>query len=275
MSLHHELITPDLRTTSRIVAEKFGKQHKNVLRAIEITLPDLPEGFSRLNFEPATYLDAQGKPRVQYEMTRDGFTLITMGFTGKAAMEWKIRFIEAFNLMEDELRRQTQVPEADGGADMSWRDWLALVREARLLGGASAGHRAWALSPLPKVLAARRPGGADPAEGRACLAHVLDRFANTIALARSGEDEPCADLSAAGLRARDDGLFIANRTLSLFDGTRWAGGAHPGALATLPGVFAPPHALTLAGNTGRGLILPWALVADVQAFGTRIERGVA
>lgn len=91
------------RTTSLLVAEKFGKQHKNVLRAIEKL--DCSEEFRRLNFEPTSYIDQWNRTQESYELTRDGFSFLVMGFTGKKAAEWKEKYISAFNRMEQEIRR--------------------------------------------------------------------------------------------------------------------------------------------------------------------------
>lgn len=90
-------------TTSLLVAEKFGKQHKDVLRAIEKKA--CSEEFRQRNFAPAEYLDEQSKPRRMYRLSRDGFALVVMGFTGESAVSWQERFIDAFNQMERELRR--------------------------------------------------------------------------------------------------------------------------------------------------------------------------
>ena len=88
-------------TDSLAVARVFEKGHKNVIRSIE----NLPEDdFSQLNFEPAEYYDAQGKPRKMYKMTRDGFMMIAMGFTGEKAYEWKKQYIAAFNRLESYYR---------------------------------------------------------------------------------------------------------------------------------------------------------------------------
>lgn len=91
-------------TTSREIADYFGKAHKDILRAIRDTLEQLeqtPEGaeFSGRNFAPAEYKDEQGKPRPAYVLTRDGFTLLAMGFTGAKAMQFKVAYINAFNRM--------------------------------------------------------------------------------------------------------------------------------------------------------------------------------
>ena len=93
------------KTTSLLVAEKFGKQHKNVLRDIENIRKDLPEG-SWLNFEPSEYKDSTGRKLPMFEMNRDGFSLLAMGFTGKKALEWKLKFLAAFNQMEQVLLNQ-------------------------------------------------------------------------------------------------------------------------------------------------------------------------
>jgi Rha family phage regulatory protein len=87
-----------LWTTSVDLARNFGKRHDNVIRDIvNLTIPD---EFRLLNFEESSYLNEQGKGQSMYEMTRDGFTLLAMGFTGKKAMRWKIKYIAAFNVME-------------------------------------------------------------------------------------------------------------------------------------------------------------------------------
>ena len=92
-------------TTSRAVAEQFGKQHKNVIQAIEglrTTLDETEDGraFNRLNFQPVTLPDGKGEKRPAYLLTRDGFTLLAMGFTGAKAVQFKVAYINAFNRME-------------------------------------------------------------------------------------------------------------------------------------------------------------------------------
>lgn len=99
--------------TSREVADHFSKQHKNVLQAIDGLLNDLGDEFGRLNFQPSSYLTQQGKSQRAYNMTRDGFTLLAMGFTGTEATRWKVRYIEAFNAMELELQRLGRASQSD------------------------------------------------------------------------------------------------------------------------------------------------------------------
>lgn len=96
-------------TTSRAVAEQFGKQHKNVIQAIEglrATLDETEDGnaFNRLNFQPVTLPDGKGEKRPAYLLTRDGFTLLAMGFTGAKAVQFKVAYINAFNRMERLIR---------------------------------------------------------------------------------------------------------------------------------------------------------------------------
>lgn len=90
-----------ITTTSNQVAEHFGKLHKNVLRAIQNM--ECSDGFRRLNFEPSSYVNEQGKEQPCYRLTRDGFAFLAMGFTGKEAAQWKEAYINAFNKMEAEL----------------------------------------------------------------------------------------------------------------------------------------------------------------------------
>lgn len=88
--------------SSRDIAEHFGKRHDHVLRDIETLGKDLPN-FGEMFFN-AEIPDSYGRPQRAYFMNRDGFTLLAMGFTGKEALEWKIKYMNAFNSMEQELR---------------------------------------------------------------------------------------------------------------------------------------------------------------------------
>ena len=91
-------------TTSLQVAEVFGKRHDNILRDIENLKKDI------LNFEEmfleGTESDSYGRDRRTYFMNRDGFTLLAMGFTGKKALGFKLKYIEAFNHMEEAIKEE-------------------------------------------------------------------------------------------------------------------------------------------------------------------------
>ncbi|MDU8970310.1 MAG: Rha family transcriptional regulator [Lacticaseibacillus rhamnosus] len=88
-------------TTSLRVAEVFGKDHKHVLE----TISNLAAEKSAAKFFAETTYDNRGKQYPMYYMNRDGFTLLAMGFTGKKALQFKIKYIQAFNSMEATLKR--------------------------------------------------------------------------------------------------------------------------------------------------------------------------
>ena len=85
---------------SDIVAYHFKRNHRDVLRDIRKLRAKCPESFYRRNFAPVEYADSKGEKRPAYLLTRDGFSLLVMGFTGAEAVRWKLRYIEAFNTLE-------------------------------------------------------------------------------------------------------------------------------------------------------------------------------
>ena len=97
-----------LMTDSLKVASVFGKRHDNVLRIIRMLMSNLPENFNALNFEAVTYIDEKGESRVSYRLTRDGFSLLAMRFTGKKALEFQVAYIEAFNAMAAYIKNQRE-----------------------------------------------------------------------------------------------------------------------------------------------------------------------
>lgn len=88
-------------TTSLQVAEYFGKQHKNVLRTIETM--ECSSEFKGLNFEPFKYKGRQGREYTAYTMTKNGFTFLVFGFTGKIADKFKEAYINAFDEMQAKI----------------------------------------------------------------------------------------------------------------------------------------------------------------------------
>ena len=84
------------------IAETFGKEHKNVLK--DIRELNCSEKFGRLNFEPTDYVDEHNRKQPMYYVTRDGFTLLAMGYTGEKAMKFKEAYIRQFNAMERMLQ---------------------------------------------------------------------------------------------------------------------------------------------------------------------------
>lgn len=103
-----DLANPEMRTTSMTVADVFGKQHAHILRAIYALPSDTTEAraFNRSNFGAIDFLDGRGRTQKGIAMTRDGFTLLAMGFTGSKAHAWKLKYLAAFNAMEAQLVKQ-------------------------------------------------------------------------------------------------------------------------------------------------------------------------
>ena len=114
----------DVFVDSRDVAAMFQKRHDHVLRDIDRLLAK--DQDLKSDFTPATYgaipasifgdCNINGLAPFEgyrcYHMTRDGFTLLAMGFTGSKALKFKVAYIEAFRAMEAELRRQREKPPA-------------------------------------------------------------------------------------------------------------------------------------------------------------------
>ncbi len=131
---------------SLTIATAFGKQHKHVIRDIEVlianmkvleeiedssTLSKIGEGtqpkfglgysdqqIQRFFIESKYYHPKNKQEHKMYLMTRDGFSLLVMGFTGQKALEWKLKYIEAFNYMEESIMK---VRELDITNSEEWR----------------------------------------------------------------------------------------------------------------------------------------------------------
>ena len=91
-----------LIVTTLEISNRFGKRHDNVMLAIKNL--GCTDEFRLLNFKESSYNNSQNKAQPMYELTRDGFTFLCMGFTGQQADIWKERYIKAFNQMEAALR---------------------------------------------------------------------------------------------------------------------------------------------------------------------------
>lgn len=104
-------------TTSLDIARHFNRPHDEVLRRIRNLLAQLDGEYLR-NFAEVTHEYSNGKGGTQtapaYRLTRDGFTLLAMGFTGKKALQFKLAYIDAFNRMEAQLRSAASLKQVDG-----------------------------------------------------------------------------------------------------------------------------------------------------------------
>lgn len=94
-------------TSSRLIADYFGKRHDTVIRTIRKL--GCSSEFNRHNFVEITYIDTRGRKQPEYLMTKDGFTILAMGFTGAKAMQFKEAYIKAFNKMEGLLKGNTTI----------------------------------------------------------------------------------------------------------------------------------------------------------------------
>lgn len=121
---------------SREVATNFGKEHRVVLKAIDDLIADIGSAQNYANlFIPSEYLQEQNKQTYrEYLLTRDGFSLLVMGFTGKKALEWKLKYIDAFNKMEATIKnQQKQIASLTKRQEIDARLKNARSREANIL----------------------------------------------------------------------------------------------------------------------------------------------
>ena len=118
------------------MAAHFGKLHKNVIRAIQNL--EIPDDYRRLNFEltinrvPGPKGALRDEP--MYHITRDGFALLAMGFTGKEAMRWKVAYITTFNAMEAKLRALYVAPlysQKEFRNGIKLRSKMVLMKQSR------------------------------------------------------------------------------------------------------------------------------------------------
>lgn len=112
-------------TTSLRVAEYFGKAHGKVLRAIETI--GCSGGFNQANFGSIEYIDSRGRVQKAYQMTKDGWMFLVMGFTGKKAAAIKEKFIAAFNWMAEQLlKRAIDFNAVRNELMLEYRQWKSV-----------------------------------------------------------------------------------------------------------------------------------------------------
>lgn len=101
------------------LSQHFGLKHSHVLRDIKLLMSKVPEAFNGTNFGSVTYRDEKGEERPCYLLTRDAFTLLVMGWNSQRAMEWKLRYIEAFNSLERAAVENLRADALAQGAKMA------------------------------------------------------------------------------------------------------------------------------------------------------------
>ncbi|MGR3754486.1 Rha family phage regulatory protein [Edwardsiella anguillarum] len=139
-------------TSSLAVSEYFKKPHKDVLS--KISRLDCSVEFTERNFSLSEYIDASGRKLPCYQITRDGFAFLTMGFTGKRAARFKEAYITAFNQMERGLNGTPALP---GPAHNAHAVYLYMTEI----------HRVWMAHLRPMLVASQSP-----------LAHSLHDYIN-------------------------------------------------------------------------------------------------
>jgi len=121
----------NLTTTSKIIAEAFGKTHRDVLRAISSL--DCSEEFSLRNFTRSEYLTERGKTYQCNDITEEGFYFLCMGFTGKPAAKWKEAFISEFKRLRVGTmsidKRMTEISKKLEAVKLDGQLWSKLGRE--------------------------------------------------------------------------------------------------------------------------------------------------
>lgn len=113
--VNFEVVESQIFTNSLQIAEVFEKQHRHVLETIENLTKD---DFKTANFIKGEYIDKKGENRPLYNLTKDGFMLLVMGFTGAKAYKFKVAFINAFNEMQKELERLRERERIDKIANL-------------------------------------------------------------------------------------------------------------------------------------------------------------
>lgn len=131
--------------SSKEVALRFQKKHNDVLRDINRIRSMVPKSFTERNFAPSEYTDSTGRTLPAFNLTRDAFSLLAMGFTGKVAVMWKLKYLEAFNALEAAAIEQIR---------------LEALQQARALPAVQAEHQAGYLRGMVegKKIAERRDG---------------------------------------------------------------------------------------------------------------------
>lgn len=128
------------------VAKDFRKDHCHIIRDIEAIIASFQSIQNRIDsqspqnwgdshsadckdyFIPGVYRDRKNRQQPMYYLTRDGFQLLAMGFTGEYALQWKLRYIEAFDQMETAIRKAMQpIPAAQPSAPLAIAEQLLLA----------------------------------------------------------------------------------------------------------------------------------------------------
>jgi len=206
-----------LLVSSREVAERFGKEHKHVLESITNIGQQMSTAEFSALFKNSTYKASNGKTNPEYLLTRDGFSLLAMGFTGAKALEWKLKYLEAFNKMEEVIKTggiphgkeliALAVIEAQKVIEDQGRQIQELIPKGVFADSVAASHTTILIGELAKIL---KQNGVDTGQNR-LFQWMRD---NGYLINRKG-----TDYSMPTQRSMEMGLFeIKETSISHSDG---------------------------------------------------------
>lgn len=244
----------------------------DVCRVLELSNPSM--SVKGLDDDEVTLSQIEGSHRETNLVSESGLYALVIRSDKPAAKRFRkwitaevLPAIRKFGRYDHQLPEPTSSNGDIAGVPIREAElWLQMVREARLSRGTRAAVSIWDRSPLPRLTPVSA-ASVDPNEGRDCLAHIMAKAADRVAAARTHDEDANNELSSAGLRVVNDGLFVGNGSLPIFDGTRWASGLQRLALLSIPGAHPSRNPLTMAGVRMRGVIVPWSTCEEVQAHG--------
>lgn len=154
-SIHIDFLNNETPAVSSLdVARHFQRRHSHILRDIDRLRSILPKSFTAPNFGLSEYTDSTGRKLTAYLLTRDAFSLLVMGMTGKAAIMWKLRYIEAFNALEAAvLENRAELARESGylqGLDEGRAATLPEVKAAETKAQRDTARLFWRLGPARK-----------------------------------------------------------------------------------------------------------------------------
>lgn len=112
------------------LARHFNKSHDRVLKDIRRTIADCSEQFGLVNFDETSRRDRWNREQPIFNLTRDGFAMVAMSFTGKEATRWKEAYINAFNTLEHELNARIIKDKHFGQLKFHFPDAAAAIEES-------------------------------------------------------------------------------------------------------------------------------------------------
>ncbi|WP_270940894.1 Rha family transcriptional regulator [Romboutsia lituseburensis] len=119
--------------SSTEVAKRFGKEHSKVIDKIESLFKEMSPNLALSMFIKNTYKDTMNRNQDEYLLTRDGFSLLVMGFNGKKALKFKLDYIDAFNKMEQTLKESSYGSFAISDLEERCKVWLQEQKQRQLL----------------------------------------------------------------------------------------------------------------------------------------------